>query len=79
MSENGVELPEERPEPGAERPERTEEERAAFRDALEACEDLKPEGFGRGGPGCGPGGPGGAGERPEESEDAPAEDDTQGS
>jgi hypothetical protein len=78
MADNGVELPEERPEPGSERPERTEEERAAFREALEACEDLKPEGFGRG-PGCGPGGPGGPGERPDESEDAPAEDDTQGS
>src|SRR5688572_17569538 len=81
MAENGVDLPDQRPEPGAERPERTEEERTAFHDALEACEDLKPEGFGRGGPGCGPGGPGGpGGERPEDApEDAPAEEGTQGS
>ena len=73
MAENGVDLPDERPAPG-EREERTEEERQAFQDALDACEDLKPEGFGR----CGPGGPGGPnGERPED--DAPAEEDTQGS
>lgn len=52
MAENGVDLPEERPAPG-ERPERTEEEQAAFEQALDACEDLRPEGFGRhGGPGC---------------------------
>lgn len=77
MADNGVDLPDERPAPG-ERPERTEEERAAFGDALDACEDLKPEGFGhRGGPGCdGPGGAQGEGPAPDQSgADAPATQD----
>lgn len=56
MADNGVDLPDERPARG-ERPERTEEEEAAFEAALEACDELKPEGFGHHGPG-GRGGPG---------------------
>lgn len=77
MAANGVDLPDERPAPG-DRPERTEEERAAFREALDACEDVKPEGFGRrGGPGCdGPGSAEGEGPAPDQGgADAPATQD----
>jgi len=76
MAENGVDLPDERPARG-ERPERTEEERAAFETALEACDQLKPAGFGHrgpGGPGCDGDGEGEGDEAPEPGADAEAED-----